>query len=79
MSTYESAGSCWCCHLDLSVLLTLAVVREQPFLHIPGAVEDNCCGLWEGEAQKKHFQQTSDAEVFASLRVLGSDTGIGSV
>lgn len=45
MSTYESAGSCWRCHPDLRVLLTSAVVREQPFLHIPGAVEDNCCGL----------------------------------
>lgn len=61
MCTFESAGSCWCCHPDLRVLLTSAVVREQPFLHIPGAVEDNCCGLCEGEALKKHFHQTSVA------------------
>lgn len=70
MSTYESAGSCWCYQPDLRVLLTSAVVREQPFLHIPGAVEDNCCGLWEGEALKKHFQPTPVAQVFTSLRVL---------
>lgn len=64
MSTFDSAGLCRCCHPHLRVLLTSAAVRELPFLHIPGAVEDNCCSLWEGEAQKKHFQQTSVAEVF---------------
>lgn len=70
MSTFESAGLCWCCHPHLRVLLTSAAVWELPFLHIPKAVEDNCCGLWEGEAQKKHFQQTSVAEVFALLTEL---------
>lgn len=45
------------CISDLGALLTSAVVMKQLFLYIPWALEDNCCGLWEGEAPKKHFLQ----------------------
>lgn len=42
---------------DLGALLTSAVVMKQLFLYIPWALEDNCCGLREGEAPKTHFLQ----------------------